>query len=178
MRQISKVVLMHGKDTDPSRKWYPWLVRELSALGIEVSAPMLPKAGDPEVKEWLAVLDGLEPDENTVLVGHSRGGVAILRWLEKSNSKVGKVILAATNSGGSEKPSHGFFTKTGYDFEKIRLHSNHFVVFHSKDDPWVSFGAGEENAKGLKAKFVVFKDKKHFGENLKEFPELLIEILE
>jgi predicted alpha/beta hydrolase family esterase len=51
--------------------------------------------------EWLAELDKVTPGDDTVLVGHSGGGVAVLRWLEEQpkDFKVKKVILVATNSG-------------------------------------------------------------------------------
>ncbi|MCP6720423.1 MAG: alpha/beta hydrolase [Patescibacteria group bacterium] len=178
-----KIVLMHGKDTDPSKKWYPWFAEEVKKRNMEILAPELPKPEDPEIGEWLAELDKTRPDEDTILVGHSRGGVAILRWLEKlpEGKRVRKVILIGTNSGSSEKINRtennkGFFSEEGYDFEKIKSHCDDFVVFHSRDDQWVPFEAGEENAKGLGAKFLKFEDRGHFGRGVHEIPELIKEI--
>ncbi len=180
------VILMHGKNTDPTQKWYLWLKNEMQNKGIEFRAPFLPKADDPEIKEWLTELDKTKPNENSILVGHSRGGVAILRWLEiqPKDLKVKKVILIGANSGHSEKinkteNNKGFYTKEGFDFQKIKNHCDKFIVLHSKDDEWVPFSAGEENAKGLDAKFLKFKDRGHFGSKLpkQEIPELLNEIL-
>jgi len=180
------VILMHGKDTNPTKKWYPWLETEMQKNDISFKAPFLPKANDPKIEDWLAELDKANPNENSILVGHSRGGVAILRWLEKQSPdfKVKKVILVSTNSGHSQKMNKtennkGFYTKEGFNFEKIKKHCNDFVVLHSKDDEWVPFSAGEENAKGLDAKFLRFEDRGHFGSKLpkQEIPELLDEIL-
>ena len=180
------IILMHGKNTDPTKKWYPWLKSEMQKRNIEFQAPFLPKANDPEIKEWLAELDKTKPNENSILIGHSRGGVAILRWLETQpvNVKVKKIILIGTNSGHSEKMNKtennkGFYSKEGFDFTKIKSHCDNFVVLHSKDDEWVPFSAGEENAKGLNAKFLKFEDRGHFGSKLpkREIPELLDEIL-
>ena len=121
------------------------------------------------------------------LIGHSRGGVAILRWLEsqENDKKVRKVILVATNSGFLKdwlipsETNHGFYTEDGYDFEKIKKHCTDFTVIHSKDDQWVPFKDGEKNAKDLNAKFIIFEDKNHFGINTTpKFPELLKEILD
>ncbi|MBI2043889.1 alpha/beta fold hydrolase [Candidatus Pacearchaeota archaeon] len=172
---ISKVVLIHGKSATPNDKWYPWFVDEVKKRKIEVFAPELPNPKNPEINEWLKEIDNTSPDENTVLVGHSRGGVAILRWLEKlpKERKVKKVILIGTNSGSLEKrdnDGNGFYTKRGYDFEKIILHCSDFVVIHSKDDHIVPFSNGEENAKGLKANFKIYNNKKHFG--IKESPKI------
>lgn len=180
------IILMHGKDTDPSKKWYPWLKSQMQKYNIEFKAPILPNANDPKINEWINELEKTKPNKDSILIGHSRGGVAILRWLEKQleNFKVKKVILVAVNSGNSEKRNQtennsGFFTEQGYNFEKIKNHCDEFVILHSKDDEWVPFSDGEENTKGLSAKFLRFKDKGHFGSKLKkqEIPELLEEIL-
>lgn len=181
-----KVVLIHGKDTDPSQKWYPWLGEEVQKLGYKYVAPVLPKAADPIMDEWLAEIDKTNPDESTILVGHSRGGVAILRWLERqpAGKRVRKVILVAVNSGRlndkavPNESNHGFYTEEGYDFEKIKTHCDEFVVFHSKDDQWVPFSHGEVNTKGLSAKFLQFSDYGHFGKGVDKMPELLQEIID
>ena len=158
----------------------------MDANNIDFIAPTLPNADDPEINEWVNELGKVKPNKNSILVGHSRGGVAILRWLEKQSEhvKVKKVILVATNSGNSQKRNKtennkGFFTKEGYDFNKIKTHCDNFVVLHSRDDNWVPFEAGIENAKGLDATFLKFDNRGHFGSKLpkQEIPELLDEIL-
>ena len=180
-----KIVLIHGKDTDPSQKWYPWLGKEAKKMGYDFLVPFLPKSSDPIMNEWLAEVDKTKPDKNTILIGHSRGGVAIMRWLEQQppNLKVKKVILVATNSGRlkdkaiAKESNYGFYTEKGYDFEKIKTHCSDFVVLHSRDDHWVPFSSGEINAAGLSARFIKFDDYGHFGKTVLEIPELLEEII-
>lgn len=180
-----KIILIHGKDTSPSQKWYPWLGEELKKKGYNFIAPALPNSSNPAMSQWLLEIDKTDPDENTILIGHSRGGVAIMRWLENqdSNLKVAKVILVAVNSGKlrdkaiPSESNHGFYTETGYDFDKIKSHCQNFVVFHSRDDQWVPFTHGEANAKGLSAKFLPFDHYGHFGKKANSVPELLEEIL-
>lgn len=174
---------MHGKDTNPSQKWYPWLANKMKKRDIEYIAPELPDAQDPYINEWIGELEKSGPNKDSVLIGHSRGGVAILRYLEKSpdDLKIKKVILVAANSGNLTKRNKtennkGFFTEKGYDFQKIKYHCNDFVVLHSKDDEWVPFEAGVENAVGLGAKFLQFNNRGHFGKKVDSIPELLKEI--
>jgi predicted alpha/beta hydrolase family esterase len=179
-----KVILLHGLNTNPNDKWYPWLAQEMKQRGIEFAAPTLPNPTDPDITAWTAELDKLHPDENTILVGHSRGGVAVLRWLEvqPASLKVKKVILIATNSGFTHKrtvkteSNHGFYTEQGYDFDRIKQHCDDFVILHSKDDQWVPYEAGVENAEGLGARLLTFERKGHFGKGVDEIPELLEEI--
>lgn len=178
---MNKIVLMHGKDTNPAGKWYPWLGNEAKKVGYEYVAPVLPNSADPVIDEWTAELDKIDIDSETVLLGHSRGGVAILRWLEDqpAHVRVGRVVLVATNSGLIadryiiEETNHGFYTNKGYDFEKIKSHCDEFVVLHSRDDEWVPFEAGVKNAEGLHAEFITFDDKGHFGKLTPEVPEVL-----
>ena len=180
-----KVVLIHGKDTDPSQKWYPWLGGEIKKMGYKFIAPILPNPKDPTMSDWLAEIEKTNPDENTILIGHSRGGVAVMRWLEKQqpNKQVKKVVLVATNSGRLKdkaipnESNYGFYTDGGYDFEKIKLHCHDFVVLHSRDDKWAPFSAGEINAAGLSARFLKFENYGHFGKGVNEIPELLEEII-
>jgi len=75
-----------------------------------------------------------------------------------------------------KKNTFGFYELGAYNFEKIKSHCDNFVVIHSKDDPWVPFKSGEENAKGLNAKFKICEGKKHFGRGVDKIPEVLEEI--
>lgn len=180
-----KVILIHGKDTNPSQKWYPWFCDELKNLGIDFAAPYLPYPNDPVLTDWISEIKKAKPDQNTILIGHSRGGVAVLRYLETAgpSTKVKKVILIATNSGRikdraiPEESNYGFYTQAGYDFYKIKKHCDNFVILHSKDDKWVPFSSGVYNAKALSAKFLGFTDKGHFGSGISQIPELLEEVV-
>ncbi|MEJ2267482.1 MAG: class I tRNA ligase family protein [Nanoarchaeota archaeon] len=181
---MSKIILLHGKNNTSKDGWYPWFVNKIKEKNIECFSPDFPNTESPFLDEWLEELNKLNPDENTILVGHSRGGVAIMRWLERlpKDKKVKKVILISSNSGkpnrkGRTGESNGFYG-TEYNFEKIKTHCNNFVIIHSRDDPIVPFSVGKNNAESLEADFKVYEDKKHFGKDYTfEIPELLEEIL-
>jgi len=142
---MRRVVLLHGKDKTPQDVWYPWLLAELSKAGVECLVPALPHTEPPKIEEWLAAIDATKPDEHTTLVGHSRGGMAALRWLEKPGRKVSKVILIATNSATITDASAGDFYSGPYDFNAIRANCNDIIVMHSKNDKWVPYEAAFEN---------------------------------
>jgi predicted alpha/beta hydrolase family esterase len=180
-----KVILMHGKDATPENKWYPWFRDSMKDVGCDFIAPALPHADDPVMDEWLHELDNCASDEDTVLVGHSRGGVAIMRYLEKMSvdTKVKAVVLIATNSGAlgdrsiPTESNYGFYTAEGYDFEQIKSHCDTFFVMHSKDDKTVPYESGVKNSVGLGVELMTFTDRRHFGTGIDTIPELL-EIIE
>jgi len=182
--KISKVVLVHGKHNTSRDGWYPWFVKKIKDKNIECFSPDFPNTENPLLDEWLKELEKTKPDENTILVGHSRGGVAIMRWLERlpENKKIKKVILVSLNSGkpdrkGRTGEGNGFYG-IEYNFEKIKNHCDDFVIIHSRDDPIVPFSIGKYNAEFLNAKFKIYDNKKHFGKDYTfEIPEILEEII-
>ncbi len=55
--KTSKVILLHGKDTNPSKKRYPQFVGAMKEHNIPVYAPTLPHADNPVLSEWMDVLE-------------------------------------------------------------------------------------------------------------------------
>ncbi len=90
-------VLLHGYNGSPKKHFFPWLSGELEKMGYKVQVPALPRPEDPRVEEQVAhVLKTVSFDENTVLVGHSLGGIVALKVLERLSKPVRKTILVAS----------------------------------------------------------------------------------
>jgi leucyl-tRNA synthetase/8-oxo-dGTP pyrophosphatase MutT (NUDIX family)/predicted alpha/beta hydrolase family esterase/ASC-1-like (ASCH) protein len=172
---LKRVVLMHGKNETPAGKWYPWFGERVKAAGLDYIAPELGVEDVPKLADWTVKLEDTKPDESTILIGHSRGGMAILRWLEQAPAavKVGRVVLVAANDGAQpDKAGGDFFYGKDYDFAKIKSHCSDFVVVHSRDDKWVPFEAGEKIAAGLGVELSAFDGKNHFGKDTPQVPEI------
>ena len=59
-----KVVIVHGKNTNPNEKWYPWLKKKVEEKNYECIAPILPNSDDPEIISWLNEIKKANPDGN------------------------------------------------------------------------------------------------------------------
>lgn len=179
---MKNVVLIHGKNSQPSDKFYPWIKSQCEQKGVDCVVPDMGQEDVPKIAHWLGVIDQQNPSTDTIMVGHSRGGMAILRWLEQPDRKVNRVILIASNNPNFMDKAGGDFYGRDYDYAIIKSNCDDFVVIHSRDDEWVSFKAAQKNAENLGAKTIYFDDKNHFGvqrdgTTLIEVPEILEEIL-
>jgi len=67
-RTNHKIILLHGKDTDPSKKRYPQFINAMQDNNIPIHAPILPHANDPVLAKRIQELEKGNPDENTILV--------------------------------------------------------------------------------------------------------------
>lgn len=184
---MKRAVIVHCWDGMPEYCWYPWLKAELEKVGYEVEVPAMPDTKAPRQDLWVPKLHEVigEPDEDLVLVGHSVGCIAILRYLESlnENQKIGKAILVAgfTDDLGFEELKNYF--ETPIDFEKIQSHCNRFVAIHSDNDPYVPLKHADIFKEKLGAEVIILRNKKHFSgpvdneESCTELPEALESIV-
>lgn len=104
---MKKAILLHGwsdkseyyDSSLPSasnHQWHPWLQKQLQLHDIDAQTPEVYMGWRLEYDDWRQAFERYQPDENTMLVGHSCGGGFIVRWLtENPNVRVGKVVLVA-----------------------------------------------------------------------------------
>ena len=77
------VVLIHGNGGCTAADfWLPAVERELTALGLDVVNQTFPDNVKARASLWLPHLEALGVDASTVLIGHSSGAVAALRYAE------------------------------------------------------------------------------------------------
>jgi len=143
-----KYILLHGYTGSPQKNFFPWLKAELEKRGYEVTAPSLPNTDDPIVKDQVEfVLKNIDFDENTILIGHSLGGVSALKILEKLSKPVHRTILigcyAENNFLDENFPEYAFDWK--FDAEKIKKNAGKITLLRDLHDVSVP----QENTKKL-----------------------------
>lgn len=141
-------VILHGYTGSNQTNFIPWLKAELEQRGAKVQAPQLPNTDNPtEVEQVQYVLDHVQFDENTVLIGHSLGGLVAMRVLEKLPHKIHHLMLVAPAVLRQfYQGSDDIDTKTGerkrfidhfsydFDFSKISSQAVHKTILQDNND--------------------------------------------
>jgi uncharacterized protein len=169
---MKKVYIIHGWDGNPQESWFPWLKNKLEERGFQVFVPSMPNSDEPEIDAWVNYLLNLapEPDENTFFVGHSIGGQAILRYIEKlDNKKIGGIVLVAgwftlTNLETEEEWEIAEpWMKTPVDFKKVKSAVKKITAIFSDSDPFVPLAENKNIfSESLGAEIIVENKKGHF----------------
>ena len=169
----------HGAGEDilsaKHKMWFVWLKKKLEELGLEVIAKDYPDAYLCRAQYWLPFIKTLGADENTVLIGHSTGAIAAMRFAEE-NKILGSVFVGSyyTDLGDPEEKASGYFDNL-WQWKKIKNNQKWIIQFHSTDDPWISNEEAHMVHQMLGTELYEYHDRGHFGANKSylEFPELL-----
>lgn len=173
-----RVIFIHGNGhASGNDHWFPWAKRELEAAGVEALTPDFPQPELAPMKVWLPYLENeLKADENTVLVGHSSGTVAAMRFAE-THKILGSVLVAAyyTDLGYEEEKRSGYFDAP-WSWEVIRQNQQWIIQYASLDDPWIPIAEARHVQKMLGTEYHEYTHEGHFGSNQGErleFSELI-----
>ena len=175
-----KVIFLPGNsDSSVHGNWFPSVKRELEEHGIEVIARDFPDTYLARESYWIPFLHEIGADENSILVGHSSGAVAAMRFAEK-NKIVGSVLVGVchTDLGSKQEKASGYYDRP-WDWKKIKENQNWITIFASTDDPWIPVKEARFVQQKLRCTYHEYNDQGHFGGDYfkGEFPELTQAIL-
>ena len=166
------VVLIHGNGGCTAADfWLPWVERELTALGLDVVNRTFPDNVKARARYWLPFLSELGAGEHTVLVGHSSGAVAAMRFAETHRVR-GSVLVSVchTDLGDAGERASGYFNAP-WHWERIRANQEWIGIFHSADDPHIPVAEPRFVAARLGASYFELAERGHFIDST--FPELV-----
>lgn len=169
----TKAILIHGNGGCTAGDiWLPWLERELRTLGLDVINHTFPDNIKARASIWLAHLEQLDADENTILIGHSSGAVAAMRYAE-THRLYGSVLVGVchTDLGDSFEAASGYYAAP-WQWQHIRDNQRWIAIFNSTDDPHIPIAEARFVASQLKANYFEFDDRGHFNDS-REFPEVV-----
>ena len=175
--KLIRAILIHGNgNSKPTDNWLPYLKKELEKLEIEVNAPQFPDTELARSSYWLPFLQNeLKPDSNTIIVGHSSGAIAAMRYAE-THQILGSVLVGAyyTDLGIEAEKLSGYFDSP-WKWENIKKNQKWIIQFASVNDPWIPIKEAVVVRDCLQTDYYESPDQGHFGgDYYKEtFPELL-----
>ena len=181
---IKKVFLIHGFEGTPNGGWRPYLMRELEKQDIYACSLSMPSPEAPKLDEWLEEIKRYidrNKNDDVYLVGHSLGGTAILRYLEKYNSSnlKGVVIVSAPCHQNANEKIRDFLSN-GFDWVKMKNKVSKVVVIHGDNDPLVPASDAEETSRELDGRLILVPNGKHLNGSagFVELPEALSALIE
>ena len=164
----SNAFIFHGTAGFPGENWFLWLKQKLEVKGLEVFVPQFPTPEGQSFRAWLDVLEPLmnKINSETILVGHSLGGIFTLKLLEQLNQPIKLAVLVGTPIG--IQPIKNFeqdksFAGFDFDWNRIKSNAKRFIVYHSDNDPYVGLENGKELAKHLGVELSFIPNAGHFN---------------
>ncbi|MES2503729.1 MAG: alpha/beta fold hydrolase [Myxococcota bacterium] len=173
----TKVIFIPGNGGGgPNDSWFPYLKRELKQLGLTVIASEFPDNVLARESYWIPFLkDELGADKNTILIGHSSGAIAAMRFAE-SNKILGSVLVGAyyTDLDNENEKLSGYFDRP-WNWAAIKQNQSWVALFASTDDPWIPIEEPRHIRDMLAPEYFEYSDQGHFGgDRVKEsFPEIV-----
>lgn len=170
-----RFVFLHGNGgSSGSENWFPSVAAALRSAGYEALTPDLPDPVLARAAVWLPFLEReLHVDDSTVLVGHSSGAVAALRYAQTHRIAGAALVGAYCSDLGMEEEKQSGYFDGPWPWETIRSNSAWISVFASPEDPYIPIEEPRALARHLSADYVEMPGRGHFspGDGA-DFPEL------
>jgi pimeloyl-ACP methyl ester carboxylesterase len=168
-----KAILIHGNGGGTADDiWLPWLERELTALDVVVINRTFPDNVKARAQFWLPFIESLGADERTILIGHSSGAVAAMRYAE-THRLLGSILIGVcyTDLGDGGEAASGYY-RDPWRWPDIRDNQEWIAIYNSTDDPHIPIAEPRFVAAQLRCSYFEFNDRGHFVDS-REFPEVV-----
>ena len=172
-----RVVIVPGNGAGDVERanWYAQVRDELFSASDNKCECILRNMPDPvyaREKKWIPFMhDELKCDESTIIIGHSSGAAAALRYAEKY--KVYGIVLVSayvSDLGDETERKSGYFNRP-WEWGKMKQNCNLIIQFGSTDDPFIPWSEMQTVADALDVELHRYEEKGHFMSF--QFPELV-----
>ena len=167
LRVLPRAVIVPGNGCGDvfSANWYAHMKEQLDLSKCFSGVALRPMPDPVQAREaiWLPFIrDQLRAGPDTVLIGHSSGAEAGMRFLESSRL-LGLVLVSAchTDLGDEGERRAGYYSRP-WDWSSIRANVQWVLQYHSRDDPFIPVAEAEFVARSIGSEFSCFEDRSHF----------------
>ena len=171
-----KTIIIPGNgNTDITENWFQNVKKGLEKLGLDVVAENMPDPDLARKEYWLPFIKEKLSTEDAILIGHSSGAVAILRYLEENKAKLAILVGVYHSDLGDEKEKKSGYFDEPWEWDKIKDNVEKIVIFASTDDPYIPISHPMLVKEKTNAEYHEYNDEGHFGAdvNKTEFPEII-----
>jgi len=171
-----KAIIIPGNgNTDITENWFQNVKNGLQKLGLDVIAENMPDPGLARKEYWLPFIKEKLSTEDAILIGHSSGAVATLRYLEENKAQLAILVgVCYTDLGDEDEKKSGYYDEP-WEWGEIKNNAKKIVIFASKNDPYIPISEARYIKDKLDAEYHEYNDEGHFGSdvNKTEFPEII-----
>lgn len=171
--------LIHGTSTRDD-DWFPWLEASLKPR-VNIERLWLPQPFDPDPLEWeRAMEEQMNPVAGTLLVAHSLGCLATLRYIEQNPVKdLRLVLVGAFDQLLPAYPQLDAFCQPPLDYAQIKTKVSAATIITAQDDYVVPTNLSVQVAQRLAAKLIELPTGGHFltSDGYQQFPLVKAECL-
>ncbi|KAF9202616.1 putative hydrolase rbbp9 [Haplosporangium sp. Z 27] len=188
---MSRIILIPGNGNDrvETSMWYPSVIKALTeAKDAKTSQHLFPGGGvlrtfpdpyDAREEIWIRYMeDDIEIGENDVVIGHSSGAAAIMRYVETRKVR-GVVLVSAYHSdlGDVSEREAGYFNRP-WNWDGISANPAWIIQFSSPSDHLVPIAEQREVAsKIIGVDYRELPNRGHFIQD-RHFPELVDAVIQ
>jgi predicted alpha/beta hydrolase family esterase len=136
----TKIVILHGNHgTTADDAWYASLKDRLVAAGYTVDLRTHPETTINSRENVIQMLQSSQVDDRTILIGHSSGALACMRYAERF-PVLGLVLVTpyVTHMGNPHEKESGYFDFR-WNPESMRQNTEWIIQFSSDADPFISY---------------------------------------
>lgn len=180
---MKNVLILYGTNGNPTENWFDWLKIELQKEKYKVWIPLLPDCNKPNISKYNKVILNNKDwnfSNDTILVGHSSGAVAILGLLEAlpDDVVVDTCYLVGSFKNNLDWDALDELFLKPFDFEKISKKAKKFIFIHSDNDPYCPLEHAQFLREKVNGTLILLRGQKHFsigtaGKEYDKFPFLL-----
>lgn len=165
---MKNALILHGTEGNKDENWFPWLKNQLESNQYKVWVPNLPRSEKPNIKRYNEfILNNTDWmfDQESILVGHSSGAVAILGLLQHlpEDITVDTCYLVGAFKNNLDWDALDELFVEPFNFELIKTKAKHFVFIHSDNDPYCPLEHAEFLSQALDGELIVLDGQKHFS---------------
>lgn len=174
-KNMKAIIIPGNGNTDITENWFQEVKNGLEEIGLDVIAENMPDPDLARKEYWIPFIKEKLSTEEAILIGHSSGAVAILKYLETNKCRLAILVgVYHTDQDNENEKQSGYFDEL-WKWNQIKNNAKKIIIFASRNDPYIPISEALFIKERLNAEYHEYNDEGHFGGdvNKTDFPEII-----